>query len=110
MHMRPGLAVVRLGVRGRGQVTDVENGMCRVVWPDRRESHPQSDLFWVGLSIHTRDGRPGKVIELGARGRVRVRLGNGARCWMSADEIAPRETKQDAVQAVGMTGQTLAEG
>jgi hypothetical protein len=96
MRMRPGLEVVRhIGAPRRGQVTSVKNGLCQVLWRgDRREWLAQSDLLWRGLTIHTVDGRPGKVIELGAR-RTRVRLGNGVCCWMRPDEIAPRESQPD---------------
>ena len=97
MHMRPGLQVARLGKAGKGQVTHVEGDRCEVQWGNHgREWLPQSDLLWRGLTIHTRDARTGRVIELG-RERVYVRLGNGTCCWMSADELAPREPKQEVV-------------
>jgi hypothetical protein len=51
----------------------------------------------VGLSLYTRDGRAGRVIELG-RKRVRVRLSDRACHWMNADEFAPRQPEQAAVQ------------
>ena len=97
MHMRPGLEVVRLGFPGEGQVVGIDSdGLCEVVWQrgGKREYRPESDLVWRGFTLHTRDGRVGHVIELGARGRVRVRLSNGARCWMAADEFEPRQPKQ----------------
>jgi hypothetical protein len=69
--------------------------MCEVVWRGgSREWLPQHDLAWVGLTIHTHDGRAGRVIGLG-RQRIEVRLGNGTRCWMKPDELAPRESQPD---------------
>lgn len=93
--IRPGMQVIRLGFRGKGQVVAVDSdGLCEVFWQrgGKRERHPESDLVWCGLTVHTCDGRPAKVTALGYN-KVRVRLSDRACCWMNADELAPRQPK-----------------
>ena len=100
MRMRPGLEVIRLGFRGRGQVTHFRDGLCEVLWQRgaKRALHPQSDLVWCGLTVHTCDGRPGRVVALGYE-KIQVRLANRACHWMRADELAPRQPKQEVDEA-----------
>jgi hypothetical protein len=99
MHMRPGLQVARLEKAGKGQVVRLRCDECEVQWSNHgREWLPQSDLVWV--TIHTHDGRAGRVIGLG-RERVRVRLASGVRAWMAPNEIAPREPRQGVVSESG---------
>ena len=102
---RAGRQVIRLGFKGTGQVVGIDgDGLCEVFWQRsrKRECHPESDLVWCGLTVHTCDGRPGKVVALGYN-KIRVRLSNGARCWMAAEEIARPQAKQAAVQVGGET-------
>jgi hypothetical protein len=49
--IRPGVAVVRLGARGRGQVIRIDGDTCEVAWRQGRthERHPLSELAWLGL-------------------------------------------------------------
>jgi hypothetical protein len=95
MHMRPGLEVIRLGFRGKGQVTRVKDGMCQVLWSGgKRDSHPQSELVWVGLHVHAHGAVPGRVISLG-REKVQVRLSDGKCCWLNTNEFEPRHGKQE---------------
>ena len=95
--IRPGAQVVRPGVRGKGQVVRVDGSMCEVLWRQGRtqEQHSLSELAWVGLRVHTRDDRGGKVVALGKRGDVRVRLPEGRCCWMDAEELAPRVLEKE---------------
>ncbi|MGA2755429.1 MAG: hypothetical protein ABSE53_16860 [Terracidiphilus sp.] len=94
--IRPGTQVVRLGQRGKGQVVGIDGDTCAVLWRNgpKRESHPQTELAWIGLAIHTRDGRAGRVVELGRNTAVCVRLADGRRAWMQAEELAPREQSE----------------
>jgi len=95
--IRPGLQVIRLGFRGKGQIVGIDSdGLCEVLWQRGAQRHPECDLVWCGLTVHTCDGRPGKVVALGYN-KVRVRLSNGTRCWMSADEFARPQSNQDVV-------------
>jgi len=95
MKMRAGLRVSRVGFCGTGQVTRFRDGLCEVLWQrgGKRERHPPCDLLWCGLAVHTCDGRPGKVVELGYN-KICVRLASGACAWMAPNEIAPRQMKQ----------------
>jgi len=99
--MKPGLEVIHLGYRGKGQVVGIDDGgLAEVLWQrgGKREFLPASELIWRGLAIHTRDGRPGTIVELSRRtGNIRVRLMTGVCCWMRADEVAPREPRQQDV-------------
>jgi hypothetical protein len=94
MHLKPGLQVVRVGQRGTGQVVGLDGADALVFWQrgGKRERLPQSELVWVGLTIHTRDGRPAKVTILG-RVMIRVRFPDGTHCWMNTDEVAPRPSE-----------------
>jgi hypothetical protein len=94
--IRIGAQVVKLGSKGKGNVIRVEGGDVLVLWKngDRRESLPLSELAWVGLAVHTCDGRAGRVIELGRNTSVRVRLADRRQCWMEPGELAPRERSE----------------
>ena len=94
---RPGAQVVRFGVRGNGQVVRVDGDTCEVLWRTgrRRESCRPTELAWVGLTLHTCDGRAGRVVDLGKRGDVWVRLQDGRCCWMATDEFAPRSLEKE---------------
>jgi hypothetical protein len=98
--IRPGTQVIRLGVKGKGNIVRVEGGNALVLWKngDRRESLPLSELAWVGLTVHTCDGRAGRVIELGRNMSVRVRLADRRQCWIEPGELAPRERSEQAEQ------------
>ena len=74
--IRPGAQVVRLGSRGKGQVVRVDGSVCEVAWRQGRthEQHRLSELAWLGLRLLTRDGRAARVVDLGKRGDVWVRL------------------------------------
>ena len=86
--IRPGVRVALLGGRDKGQVTRVDAGVCEVLWQNggKRERIPQVELVWCGRRVRTRDGRAGKVIELGRSGRFRVRMAGGCH-WMTPDEL-----------------------
>jgi hypothetical protein len=90
-----------LGQRGTGQVVALDDADAVVVWQrgGKRECHHQAELVWVGLTIHTHDGRPGRVIALG-REKVRVRLADGGCHWMCGDEIVLRESKPEVDEAL----------
>ena len=96
--IRPGVQVARPGIPGRGQVIRVDGAWVEVLWRrgGKRERAPQVELAWVGLQVHTRDGRAGRVIELGKIGNVRVRLSGGGCYWMGADELAPHERAEQS--------------
>ena len=95
--IRPGAQVVRPGTRGTGQVIRVDGDTCEVLWRQGRmqEQHSLSELAWVGLRVRTHDDRGGKVVALGKRGDVRVRLPDGRYCWMDAEELAPRVLERE---------------
>jgi hypothetical protein len=90
--------VVKLGSKGKGNVIRIDGGDALVLWKngDRRESLPLSEMAWVGLTVHTCDGRAGRVIELGRNTAVCVRLADGRRVWMEPSELAPRGAEQSA--------------
>jgi hypothetical protein len=96
-HAKPGFQVVFPGRRGTGQVVSVDpTGTCEVVWrpSGKREHHSQTELVWRGLVLRTADRlQTARVVALGKRGTVRVRLENGTCCWVSADEFLPRQPK-----------------
>jgi hypothetical protein len=98
--IRLGAQVLRLGARGKGQVVRVDGDMCEVLWGTgrRRESCLQTELAWVGLTLHTCDGRTVRVVDLGKRGNVRVRLPDGRCRWMDADELAPRVLEKETTR------------
>lgn len=86
-----GRQVIRLGNRLKGQIVRSAANSCEVLWGNgKRENCSPSELAWVGLTVHTCDGRPGRVMELGRSGNIRVRLSDGACHWMHPDELAPR--------------------
>jgi hypothetical protein len=99
--IRPGTRVARLGVRGLGGVIRVKDGRCLIRWAGgKKEEHLETELAWVGLTIHTLDGRAGTIVELSRRtADIRVRLMAGVSCWLNPDEIAPRQPKQQDVAA-----------
>ncbi len=95
MKMRAGLRVSRVGVPGTGQVTRLRDGQCEVRWRGgRRDRHPQTDLFWVGLTIHARGGVSGRIVTLGYE-RVKVRFDGGKCCWLTLGELAPRQPRPE---------------
>jgi hypothetical protein len=93
--LRPGAQVVRLGVRGKGQVVRVDAGVCEVAWRQGRTHERLCELVWVGLRLLTRDGRSGRVAALGKRGDFRMRLPDARSCWMGPDELAPRVLEKE---------------
>ena len=98
--IRPGAQVIRLGIKGKGNIVRIDGGEALVRWKngDRRESLPLSEIAWVGLTVHTCDGRAGRVIELGRNTSVRVRLADRRQCWMEPGELAPREHKAEQAE------------
>jgi hypothetical protein len=92
--------VVKLGSKGRGNIVRVDGDRVEVLWRNggvKRETVPQVELAWVGLAIHTFDGRAAKIVELGRTGKVRARLAEGhCCCWMTAAELAPRARAEQA--------------
>jgi hypothetical protein len=95
--IRPGVRVVLLGGRGRGQVTRVDEGVCEVLWKNgsKRERVPEVELVWCGRRVRTRDGRAGRVIELGRSGGFRVRIA-GECHWMTSDELVLCEQSEQS--------------